>query len=192
MNEELKKLDDMIIILEDFMTKIYDKYNELSREVVFSAMIIKKTIDILAMSKHALKDYIITVQISLLRLLCDNCLAIQSVFELDLKTVMDMMNNNQKVNTIMIDEEQNMSDGYLKRKVSEKYNGFDKLYKFACEGVHFSKQSLGGAFKEDKNGKLKMDVTPGNKELKEELLKNNKSMITLSKVIMDMLKRVIN
>ncbi len=191
MNEEVKKLDDMILYLEDFMSKIYDKYNELSREVVFSAMLIKKTIDILAMAKHALKDYIITVQISLLRLLCDNCLAIQSVYELDLKTVMDMMNNNQKVNTVMIDEEQNLSDGYLKRKVSEKYSGFDKLYRFACEGVHFSKQALGGAFKEDKNGKLKMNITPGNKELKEELLMNNKSMITLCKVMIDMLKGLL-
>ena len=191
MNEEVKKLDDMINLLEGFMSKIYDKYNELSREVVFSAMIIKKTIDILWTAKHTLKDSIITVQISLLRLLCDNCLAIQSVYELDLKTVMDMMNNNQKVNTIMIDSEQNMSDGYLKRKVSEKYNGFDKLYRFACEGVHFSKQALGGAFKEDKNGKIRMTMTPGNKELKEELIMNNKSMITLSKVIMDMLTGLI-
>ncbi len=102
-----------------------------------------------------------------------------------------MMNNNQKVNTVMIDEEQNLSDGYLKRKVSEKYSGFDKLYRFACEGVHFSKQALGGAFKEDKNGKLKMNITPGNKELKEELLMNNKSMITLCKVMIDMLKGLL-
>ncbi len=191
MNEEIKKIDDMIELLKNVMGKIYDKYKDLSREVVFSAMIIKKTIDILAMSKHALKDSIITVQISLLRLLCDNCLAMQSVFELDLKTVMDMMNNNQKVNTIMIDEEQNMSDGYLKRKVSESYPGFDRLYKFACEGVHFSKQAIGGAFKEDKNGKLQMNMNPGNKELKDELLMNNKSMITLCKVIIDMLKKIV-
>ena len=191
MNEEIKKLDDMILTLEDFMSKVYDKYNELSREVVFCAMIIKKTIDILAISKSAIKGYIITVQISLLRLLCDNCLAIQSVYELDLKTVMDMMNNNQKVNTIMIDDEQNMSDGYLKRKVSEKYNGFDKLYRFACEGVHFSKQALGGAFVENKDGKLKMNMKPGNKELKDEVMMNNKSMLTLCKVIIDMLKGLI-
>ena len=181
----------MIELLKNVMSKIYDKYKDLSREVVFSAMIIKKTIDILAMSKHALKDSIITVQISLLRLLCDNCLAMQSVFELDLKTVMDMMNNNQKVNTIMIDEEQNMSDGYLKRKVSENYPGFDKLYKFACEGVHFSKQAIGGAFKEDKNGKIQMNMNPGNKELKDEIIMNNKSMITLCKVIIDMLKKIV-
>ena len=191
MNEEVKKIDDMIELLKNVMGKIYDKYKDLSREVVFSAMIIKKTIDILAMSKHALKDSIITVQISLLRLLCDNCLAMQSVFELDLKTVMDMMNNNQKVNTIMIDEEQNMSDGYLKRKVSENYPGFDKLYKFACEGVHFSKQAIGGAFKEDKNGKIQMNMNPGNKELKDEIIMNNKSMITLCKVIIDMLKKIV-
>ena len=191
MNEEVKKLDEMILSLEDFMNRIYDRYNELSREVVFSAMIIKKTIDILSISKHALKESIITVQISLLRLLCDNCLAIQSVYELDLKTVMDMMNNNQKVNTVMVDDEQNMSDGYLKRKVSEKYNGFDKLYRFACEGDHFSKQALGGAFVEGKDGKLKMNMKPGNKELKEEVIMNNKSMITLCKVIIDMLKGLI-
>ena len=56
MNEEVKKLDEMILSLEDFMNRIYDRYNELSREVVFSAMIIKKTIDILSISKHALKE----------------------------------------------------------------------------------------------------------------------------------------
>jgi len=34
-------------------------------------------------------------------------------------------------------------------------------------------------------------MTHGNKELKEELIMNNKSMITLSKVIMDMLTGLI-
>lgn len=136
-----------------------------------------------------MKNYIISVQISLLRLLCDNCLAIQSALELGLKEFMDLITTNQKVSNIMIDEEQNMSDGYLKRLVSKTYPGFDRLYNFACEGVHFSKQALGSAFSEDK-GKVSMHIQVGNKEMKSEMVNNNSQLITLCKVIMDMLKRV--
>ena len=89
----------------------------------------------------------------------------------------------------MVDEEQNMSDGYLKRLVSKTYPGFDRLYNFACEGIHFSKQALGSAFSEE-NGKISMNIKVGNKELKSELIYNNSQMIVLCKVIMDMLKRV--
>ena len=103
---------------------------------------------------------------------------------------MDMINNNEQVNQIMINEEQNMSDGYLKRKVSEQYKGFDKLYKFACEGVHFSKQAIGGAFTETENG-IALNIEPGNKELKNTIIANNQSMITVCKVIIDMLKGIV-
>ena len=191
MKDEIKKLDDMILFLKSFMDSIYKSYGTLSREVVFSAMVIKKTIDILETAKFTLKNYIISVQISLMRLLCDNAIAIESVNELGLEKVMDMINNNIQVNTVMVDEEQNMSDGYLKRKVSERYRGFDRLYRFASSGVHFSKTAIGGAFYEDKDGKIVMNVDCGNKELKKEIIENNGRLITLSKVIVDMLKNIV-
>lgn len=189
MKEETEKLEAMQKQLQEFMDRIYARHGSLTREVVFAGMIIKKTMDILSVSAYALKNYIISVQISLLRLLCDNCLAIQSALELGLKQVIDLITNNQKVSAVMVDEEQNMSDGYLKRLVSKTYPGFDRLYNFACEGVHFSKQALGSAFSEE-NGKISMNIKVGNKELKSELIYNNSQMIVLCKVIIDMLKRV--
>lgn len=189
MTNEIKKIEQMQKDLQKFMDNVYLKHNSLNREVVFCGMIIKKTMDILSVSSYALKNYIISVQISLMRLLCDNCIAIQSAIELGLKEVIDLMNNNQKVNTIMIDEEQNMSDGYLKKIVSKSYPGFDKLYNFACEGVHFSKQALGSAFYEE-NGKISMNIVVGNKKMKEEIIYNNSQMLVLCRVIVDMLKKI--
>ena len=102
---------------------------------------------------------------------------------------------NQRPNQVIINEEteETMSDGYLKRMVAEDYPGFDRVYKFACEGVHFSKQTIKGTFGDSVNGSF--DITsinfkPGNPELKEELVQNNKSMITICKIIIDMLKRL--
>lgn len=189
MRAEIEKLESMHKELQKFMDNVYLHHKSFTREVVFAGMIIKKTMDILSTASYTLKNNIISVQISLLRLLCDNCLAIQSAIELGLKEVIDLITNNQKVSNIMVDEEQNMSDGYLKRLVSKTYPGFDKLYNFACEGVHFSKQALGSAFNEE-NGKISMNIKVGNKELKDEIIYNNSQMIILCKVIMAMLKRV--
>ena len=104
--------------------------------------------------------------------------------------------NNQRPNQVIIDEEteETMSDGYLKRMVAETYPGFDKVYKFACKGVHFSKQTIRGTFGASVTGDF--DITsinfkPGNPELKEELAQNNKSMVTICKIIIDMLKRLV-
>ena len=45
MNEEVKKLDEMIENLNNFMVAISKNYrNKLTREVLFSGMVIKKTI----------------------------------------------------------------------------------------------------------------------------------------------------
>lgn len=191
MDEELKKIGQMKETFISFMETLLKYYkNTLTREVVFAGMIIKKTLDILDASEAAIKKYNITVQISLLRLLCDNCLAIQSVKELGLKTVMDMIQNNERVNNVMVDEEQNMSDGYLKRKVAVDYPGFDKVYKFACDSVHFSKQAMASSFIKDKDGNVLPHFEVGNKEMKNTIYQNNNSMITVSKIILDMLKNV--
>ncbi len=186
--EEIKKLEIIQQDFEHFMDLIYKKHGSANREVLFAAMIIKKTNDILDASIHTLKNYIISVQISLLRLLSDNCLAIQSAMELGLAKYIEMIDSNQKINTIMVDEEQAMTDGYLKRLVAKTYKGFDKLYNFACEGVHFSKQALSSTVIKE-NNILKLNIKTGNKEFKKELISNNAQMITLCKVIKDMLKK---
>jgi len=121
--------------------------------------------------------------------MCDNCLAIEAAIVLGLEKYINMLNNNEHISNIMIDEEQNMSDGYLKKLVAKNYKGFDKLYNFACESVHFSKQALGSTFI-DNDGKISINVKPGNKEMKDEMIQNNKQLITLCKVILDMLKRI--
>lgn len=195
-DEELKRISEIKTAMQDFMVAIYNMYQCRSKEVVFTGMIIKKSIDILSVSEYAFKNNIITVQISLLRLLCDNCLAIESAKLLGLDKFMELIMNNQRPNQVIIDEEteETMSDGYLKRMVAETYPGFDKVYKFACEGVHFSKQTIRGTFGASVTGDF--DITsinfkPGNPELKEELAQNNKSMVTICKIIIDMLKRLV-
>ena len=191
MIEELKKIEEMknkFISFSEFILK--ENNNHLTKEVVFAGMIIKKTIDILDASCDALKKYNVNVHISLLRLLCDNCLAIQSVKELSVETVMDMIQNNERVNNVKIDEEQNMSDGYLKKKVSMTYPGFDKVYKFACDSVHFSKQAMTSSFITEKDGKYKPHFEVGNKEMKDVIFQNNNSLIKVSKIILDMLIKV--
>lgn len=189
MKNEIKKLEIIQNDFENFVDIIYKKHCSTNREVIFAAMIIKKTNDILEMAKYALKNSIISVQISLLRLMCDNCLAIQSAKELGLEKYVEMLDNNIKINTIMVDEEQAMSDGYLKKLVAKNYKGFDKLYNFACEGVHFSKQALTSTIIKE-NEKLRLNIKPGNKEMKKEIISNNNQMITLCKVIKDMLKQL--
>ncbi len=193
--EELKKLADIKSVMQDYMVATYNKYQCRSKEVVFTGMIIKKSIDILSVSEYAFKNNIITVQISLLRLLCDNCLAIESAHLLGLDKFMELIMANQRPNQVIINEEteETMSDGYLKRKVSEDYPGFDRVYKFACEGVHFSKQTIKGTFGDNITGSFdisSINFKPGNPELKEELVQNNKSMVTICKIIIDMLKRL--
>lgn len=189
MKEEIKKLEIIQDDFEHFMDLIYRKHNSANKQVIFAAMIIKKANDILNTAIHTLKGYVISVQISLLRLMCDNCLAIQSAMELGLDKYIEMIDSNQKINTIMVDDEQAMTDGYLKRLVAKTYKGFDRLYNFACEGVHFSKQALTSTIIKE-NDTLKLNIKPGNKELKKELISNNGQMITLCKVIKDMLKRI--
>ncbi|MBQ7641131.1 MAG: hypothetical protein IJS83_01565 [Acholeplasmatales bacterium] len=194
-DDEIKKIVEMKSVMQDYMVATYNKYQCRSKEVVFTGMIIKKSIDIISVAEYAFKNNIITVQISLLRLLCDNCLAIESAHLLGLDKFMELIMANQRPNQVIINEEteETMSDGYLKRMVAEDYPGFDRVYKFACEGVHFSKQTIKGTFGDSVNGSF--DITsinfkPGNPELKEELVQNNKSMITICKIIIDMLKRL--
>ena len=194
-DDEIKKIVEMKSVMQDYMVATYNKYQCRSKEVVFTGMIIKKSIDIISVAEYAFKNNIITVQISLLRLLCDNCLAIESAHLLGLDKFMELIMANQRPNQVVINEEteETMSDGYLKRMVAEDYPGFDRVYKFACEGVHFSKQTIKGTFGDSVNGSF--DITsinfkPGNPELKEELVQNNKSMITICKIIIDMLKRL--
>lgn len=188
---EINNIEDMKNYLQEFVKAVYIKYNGITKEVAFTGMIVKKTVDILTSAEFVYKKNIITVQISLLRLLCDNCLAIESAIELGIPMVMNIIENNQRVNDVLIDEENYMTDGYLKRKVAEQYPGFDKLYRFASESVHFSSQAITSAFITDNDGKQKLSVKEGNPELKEELKSNQDSMITLSKIIIDMLKKVL-
>ena len=83
-----------------------------------------------------------------------------------------------------------MSDNYLKKLVDKDYKGFGKLYNFACESVHFSKQAMSNAYFND-NGKINLNLEVGNKKLKDIMLSNNKQMIVLSKVIKDMILKLV-
>lgn len=183
--------EDVKLLINNYMRSLRKKYKTNSNEVIFSAMIIKKTIDILDVIEYTTKKNIITVQISLLRLLCDNAIAIEACNYLGLDEYMKMMLQNQKPSDIMIDEEQNLSDGLLKRRVSEKYVGFAKVYNFASSGVHMSKQTLRGIIRND-GDKPELSIEVGNPNLKEEIKINNNSAQILVKVILDMLKKLCN
>ena len=183
--------EDVKLLLNNYMKILRRKYKTSSNEVIFSSMIVKKTIDILDVIEYTTKKNIITVQISLLRLLCDNAIAIEACNYLGLDEYMKIILENGKPSDVMIDEEQNLSDGLLKRRVSEKYVGFAKVYNFASSGVHMSKQTLSGIVKTD-GEKQGISIEVGNPNLKEEIKINNKSADTLVKVIVDMLKKLCN
>jgi hypothetical protein len=193
MNEEIKKIDDIIKELEEVLNLVQKKYKSITnRRVVFSAMIIQKTKDILDAAKYAIKSYNLTIQISLLRLLCDNCLAIEASKLVGVDEYVNMIDEGKRVADIIVDEEaeQNMSDNYLKKLVDKDYKGFGKLYNFACASVHFSKQALSNAYF-NANGKINLNLEVGNKKLKNILYSNNKQMIVLSKVIKDMILKLV-
>ncbi len=192
MTEELEKLNNASDELVALMKYIFSVHKSVTKvEVAFSAMIIKKAIDIIDTAKYALKKYNITIQISLLRLLCDNCLAIEAAKEIGLSRYVEMVNNGERVSDIIVDPEteQNMSDGYLKKNVAKEYKGFDKLYNFACESVHFSKQAMANAFTKNED-KVKINIEVGNKNQKDIIVKNNAQMIVLCKVIKNMLMKL--
>ena len=152
-NNDLGNMRDIFI---SYFDHIKNKYNAMSKETLFAGMIIKKTIEYLETGAYVYRKKLINVQISLIRLLCDNCLAIESGILLGLDKLMELIMSNQRANQIIINEEteETMNDGYLKRMVAEDYPGFDKVYKFACEGVHFSKQTIKGTFKDNINDKF--------------------------------------
>ena len=47
MKEEIEKLDEMINQLQSFTDYVFNSYKSLTREVVLTGMIVKKTMDIL-------------------------------------------------------------------------------------------------------------------------------------------------
>lgn len=183
--------DEVKVVMNNYMRILKRKYKLSSNEVIFSSMIIKKTIDILDVLEYVTKKNIITVQISLIRLLCDNALAIEACNYLSLDEYMNLIYQNQKPSDVMIDEENNLSDGMLKRRVAEKYPGFAKVYNFASSGVHLSKQALSGIIKDD-GERQELEVVVGNANLKDEIKMNNNSVNTLVKVIIDMLRKLCN
>ena len=131
MTEEAEKLEQALNELKDLMKYIFSVHKSVTKvEVAFSAMIIKKAIDIIDTAKYALKKYNITIQISLLRLLCDNCLAIEAAKEIGLARYVEMVNNGERVSDIIVDPEteQNMSDGYLKKNVAKDYKAYQSPY----------------------------------------------------------------
>lgn len=188
MIDSLKELNKMIEAFTTLSITINKNFPIKSRYAVFANMIIKKSIDILTTAKFVVKNNIITVQISLLRLMCDNALAIEAATILGVDEMMDMINEGVRPSSVMIDEENNMSDGYLKSCVSKKYNGFSRLYNFACDAVHFSKQTVLGIMQTLENDS---EIKAGNPELKQNIIQNNQQMITLSKVIIDMLVKLM-
>ena len=183
--------DDVKVVINNYMKIVKRKYKLSSNEVIFSSMIIKKTIDILDVLEYVSKKNIITVQISLIRLLCDNAIAIEACNYLGLDEYMNLIYQNQKASDVMVDAENNLSDGMLKRRVAEKYPGFAKVYNFASSGVHLSKQALSGIIKND-GERAELDVSVGNPNLKDEININNNSVVTLVKVIIDMLRHLCN
>lgn len=191
MKESIQKINEMQEYLQKYFENIVKVNRGYNKKVVFAGMIIKKSVDILSTETHCLKNYIVSVQISLLRLMCDNCLALQSALELGVEEVYDIMYRNGRVSDVMLNDEQNMSDGYLKKQVAKEYKGFDKLYNYACNSIHFSKQALSSSWSKDKDGKIVPITDAGNKEFKAEIISNNDNLLLLCKVIIDMLNRIM-
>ncbi len=211
----LEKIKEIKQEIKDFMPNNFKGYKDFSNiglNIYFSAAVIQKTIDIVDSFEYAYKNKILSVQTSLLRLLCDNCVFLMALYPKDkggigLNDAYMYLQEGKQLNTYLVPDKldfdgkpQYMVDGYLKRLVDELYPGFAKIYNYASKSVHFSFDAIRrSAINLGKNGEI---ILVSNKDNKHEISiegneekttvtkiveENNEKMIVLCKIIFDLI-----
>lgn len=167
--------------------------------VVFATLVVKKTIEILYTASYAYTNKLYDVLFSLIRMLQDNCLAIEAASELGFKSYMTYIGNNEPINTKTIppkyrDNNPNnpnnlMTDGHLRDMVGKRYKGFSNLYRATSRSIHFNGQSFNLIMRKNEDDKRELYFEIGNKgqDYKEQFQNAVNIIITLSKIIFDML-----
>ena len=167
--------------------------------VVFATLVVKKTIEILYTASYAYSNKLYDVLFSLIRMLQDNCLAIEAASELGFKSYMTYIGNNEPINTKTIppkfrdnnplNPDNLMTDGHLRDMVDKKYKGFGYLYKTTSRSIHFNGQSFNLIMRKKENGNKELYFEVGNKgqEYKEKFSWASDTIVKLSKIIFDML-----
>ena len=169
--------------------------------LIFASMVTKKTIEILYTASYAYTNRLLDVLFSMIRLLQDNCLAIESAKELGFLTYIKCIQVNQPINLQTIPEKyrdnnpnnpQNlMTDGHVRDMIGKQYKGFINVYRFTSKSVHFNGQSFNLIMIPDEDGKRKLTFEIGNKEkfFEKNFIWAKSTIITLAKIIFDMLQK---
>ena len=169
--------------------------------LIFAKMVTKKTIEILYTASYAYTNRLLDVLLSMIRLLQDNSLAIESAKELGFKTYIKCLIDNKPINLQPIPEKyitnnpnnpQNlMTDGHVRDMIGKQYKGFINVYRFTSKSVHFNGQSFNTILIPDEEGNKKLTFGIGNKEkyLEKNFIWSKATIETLAKIIFDMLQK---
>ncbi len=160
----------------------------------FMSAIAKKAVDIIDGIIDASEKNNISVQISLMRLLIDCCLATKASSIIGIDRCVGLIKRGKKFGDYRNKEDdRKLTDSYLKKEIDKDFNDFEKLYDWACKGVHFSDLALKSLFVPiiipSGEKVLTLDLKIGNNELASAILTNCKTTETIGRLIIAMMEK---
>lgn len=185
-NEVIERLSIQQNTLIEVSKEIYKNEPNVNDRNLFLFSVIKRAVDIIDTFNYATKTYNINTQVPLLRLQIDNCLILKAAIILkDTKTIYFEVTEpkfqlKKYKHPITGDR---LSERGLAKEISAQFPDFLSLYSFCCKFVHFSGKAVGSTVSAKHPLTFCVDVSVGNKELKEDVLVNANSMIAVNKVL---------
>lgn len=195
LNEMSLKLKEQQINLINFMELIVKEDGGLYKRHLLISPILKKTVDIIDSIIDTTLRCNINVQIALIRLLLDNCIFIKGCSIIGIDESLELIYKKKKLKEFKDSEsKKNLTDAYLKDLIGKDVVQFADLYKWACEGVHFTVKACNAsqkAFQVNNKRILNMKICVGNIEMKEDIIINAGTAIECCKLIIKMIKDLI-
>lgn len=185
-NEVIERLSIQQNTLIEVSKEIYKNEPTVNDRNLFLFSVIKRAIDIIDTFNYATKTYNLNTQVPLLRLQIDNCLILKAAIILkDTKTIYFEVTepNFQLKNYKHPLTGDRLSERGIAKEISDQFPNFLSLYSFGCKFVHFSGKAVSSTVSAKHPLTFCVDVSVGNKELKEDVLVNANSMIAVNKVL---------
>lgn len=185
-NEVTEKLSIQQNALIEVSEEIYKNEPTVNDRNLFLFSVIKRAIDVIDTFNYATRTYNLNTQLPLLRLQIDNCLILKAAIILkDEKTIyfevtepkFQIKNYKHPVTG------DKLSERGLAKDISNQFPDFLSLYSFCCNFVHFSRKAIHATVSAKSPLTFCVDVSVGNKDLKEDVLNNANSMIAVNKVL---------
>lgn len=199
MTKYIKEVIDNLKIQQDALIESADEIYQQEPSVndctflIFS--VIKRAVDIIDAFNYSTRTYNLTTQVPLLRLQIDNCLILQCALLLkDTKTMYwEILEPNFQLKKFKhpISGEK-LSERLLAKEISNKFPDFINLYSFCCDFVHFSRKAIYSTITAKPLLKFQVDVKVGNKEMKNHVLTNANSLISVNKVLAYLIEKTFN